>query len=284
LTGAAFGSLNASPWFNFSIAALFVVLALALFDVIAIDLSRYQPKGIDALSRDAAARDAAARDGAGRGGASRLLRGSSAAFLMGAVAALLAGACVAPVVISVLIIAGNLYRAGHAVGLVLPFVLGVGMALPWPFAGAGLSVLPKPGKWMTRVKYVFAAFVLLFAVYYAHEGYSLARDRLRDGEAAQVAAAQTRRVDQEGWLTSLPEALRQAKLEGKPLFIDFWAGWCKSCLTMDRTTFQDPAVKKALESFVKLKYRADDPTESPTKEVLERFTVLGLPTYLILRP
>lgn len=27
-----------------------------------------------------------------------------------------------------------------------------GMALPWPFAGAGLTFLPKPGRWMGRTR------------------------------------------------------------------------------------------------------------------------------------
>jgi len=239
------------------------MLALAMFNVFTIDLTRYQPNLTGALGR---------------------LRGAPAAFLLGGVAALLAGACVAPVVISVLVIAGNLYKAGHAVGLLLPFLLGIGMALPWPLAGAGLAVLPKPGKWMTRVKQAFGVFIFLFALYYAHVGYSLYGDRIGGGEAAHVASAQAQRIEKEGWLTSLPEALRRAKAEGRPLFIDFWASWCKSCLTMDETTFRDPEVRARLGSFVKVKYRAEDPAASPAREVLAYFGVLGLPTYVVVRP
>lgn len=40
LTAGTFGTINASPWFNTGIAALFVLLALAMFDVISIDFSR----------------------------------------------------------------------------------------------------------------------------------------------------------------------------------------------------------------------------------------------------
>ena len=72
-------------------------------------------------------------------------------FFMGAVSALLAGACVAPVVIAVLILSSELYLSGSITGLFFPFFLGLGMALPWPFAGAGLAFLPKPGKWMQIV-------------------------------------------------------------------------------------------------------------------------------------
>ena len=37
LTTATFGAINSTIWFNVGIAVLFVVLALAMFDVIAID-------------------------------------------------------------------------------------------------------------------------------------------------------------------------------------------------------------------------------------------------------
>src|SRR5439155_25641516 len=41
LTAGTFGTINASPWFNIGIAVLFVALALAMFDVITIDFSRF---------------------------------------------------------------------------------------------------------------------------------------------------------------------------------------------------------------------------------------------------
>jgi len=41
LTAGTFGSINSSPWFNLGIAVLFVVLGLAMFDVLMIDFSRF---------------------------------------------------------------------------------------------------------------------------------------------------------------------------------------------------------------------------------------------------
>ena len=102
---------------------LFVVLGLAMFDVVNIDFSRFS---------------------SGMRGPTQ--RGTFAvAFTMGAVAALLAGACVAPVVIQVVLFSSSLYASGTPLALALPFVLGLGMAIPWPIAGAGLAALPKPG-------------------------------------------------------------------------------------------------------------------------------------------
>ena len=79
---------------------------------------------------------------------------------MGAVAALLAGACVAPVVIQVVLFSSNLYANGTTAALALPFLLGVGMAIPWPIAGAGIAALPKTGAWMVRIKQVFGVVIL----------------------------------------------------------------------------------------------------------------------------
>ena len=261
LTGAQFGVLNSSPWFNIAIAIMFLALALAMFDVFLIDFSRFQT----------------------RIGTDQSKSGSFyMALILGGVAALLAGACVAPVVISVLLLSANIYAGGNPAGLVLPFLLGVGMALPWPFAGAGLSFLPKPGKWMNRVKYVFGIFILLFAGWYAYLGVSLLRDRSETSRAT-VTAAQQETIEQ-GWLTELDQALAVAKREGKPVFIDFWASWCKNCLKMEKTTFRDPEVTQRLESFVKLKYEADNIREPAVKAVLDHFDVMGLPTYIVLRP
>jgi thiol:disulfide interchange protein len=256
-----FGTINSSPWFNAIIAAVFVVLGLAMFDVLAIDFSRFQG-GVNF---------------ANKGG------GFVVAFVMGCVIALLAGACVAPVVIAVVLLSRDLYAHGSAaVGLLLPFVLGLGMALPWPFAGAGLSFLPKPGKWMVRVKYVFGVVILAFAAYYGWQAYSLFRDRYFVDKEAVLQSTQA--MDAEGWTASLAEGLARAKAENKPVFIDFWATWCKSCLTMNETTFQNADVKAKLNDFVKVKYQAEFPGDSPAKEVLDRFEVVGgLPSYRILR-
>ena len=249
---SAFGAINSTVWFNGLIAVLFAALALAMFDVFEIDFSRFQAAvGI-------------------RGNE----RGSFlVALAMGALSALLAGACVAPVVISTILQAQDLYSQGHAAALALPFLLGAGMALPWPFLGAGLSFLPKPGKWMVRVKQAFGVFILAFAVYYGHLAYTL---------WAPVASVPGK--DAAGWTASLEEGLARGLAEKKPVVIDFWATWCKNCAVMDKTVLKDTAVLRRLENHVKVKYQAEELTAAPAKDVAARFQVLGLPTYVILKP
>jgi thiol:disulfide interchange protein len=258
VTGATFGTLNASPAFNLAIALVFVILALAMFDVFTIDFSRFQRGGPTA--------------GQGRG---RL----GVALAMGGVSALLAGACVAPVVIAVLLHAATLHAEGNVLGLLLPFVLGLGMALPWPFAGAGLSLLPRPGAWMVRVKQGFGVLILAFAAYYGWLGYTL-----MPSAAPEPVPATTDDAEGVPWRHDLGPALAEAARDGRPVVIDVWASWCKNCLAMERTTLRDPAVQERLRGFVPVKFRAEDPRDPETKAVLDHFGVLGLPTFLVLLP
>ncbi len=259
LTAGTFGTINASPWFNAAIAALFIALALAMFDVITIDFS-----GLSSGFR-----------------AGETSRGTFLlAFGMGGVAALLAGACVAPVVIEVVLFSSDLYAKGTRIALALPFFLGVGMAVPWPIAGAGLASLPRPGAWMVRVKQVFGVLILATAVYYGYESYSIFANRWVDPGAVASSVQQKLKA---GWHASLAEGLDAARREHKPVLIDLWATWCKNCLTMDKTTLEDPAVTAALAGYVKIKFQAEDPEEPTTKRVMQRFNAVGLPTYVILR-
>ena len=167
-------------------------------------------------------------------------------------------------VISVLLLSANLYQDGHGAALILPCVLGLGMALPWPFAGAGVSFLPKPGGWMERVKYGFGVIILVIAAWYGMQSYKLFMNR--------------------GQAPSFYNMLAAAEKTGKPIFVDFRADWCKNCLTMEKSTFKVPEVVRRLEDFSEIIYSAENMKDPEVKAVLDYYGVLGLPTYLVLVP
>lgn len=262
LTGSKFGTLNSSPWFNLAIASVFLFLALAMFDIVNVDLSRFQKSSSEESS----------------GAKSKFI----VAYTMGTVAALLAGACVAPVVISVLLQATTLHAKGIAVGLLLPFLLGLGMGLPWPFAGAGLSFLPKPGKWMMRVKYGFGVMIILFAAYYGHLAFGLFRSN--SDMVAQARAGEPSGAANGNFTAELVKALNAAKADGRPVFIDFYASWCKNCSAMEHSTFASAKVKEQLAGYHEVRLQAEHPNESPAREVLDHFKVMGLPSFVVLLP
>ena len=246
--GGRFGGVNANPWFNWGVGIVFVCLSLSMFDIFLLDLTRF------------------------RGSAVRPGRGFGTAVLLGATAALLAGACVAPVLIWVLFFSAALYGGGNSLGLWLPFLLGVGLGLPWPFLGGGLGVLPRPGAWMVRVKQFFGVLILLFACYYFWNGAKL----LWTPKAAPV--------DDGYWKTDAAAAAAEARELGRPLFIDFWGVTCKACDTMDATTLRNPEVLRRLDQMTRLKIQADDFDAPALAPVLEHFNIPGLPAYVVLVP
>ena len=241
-SGAAFGSLQSMRPFNAAIAVLFLALGLAMLGVFHIDFTGHRRRIGGTLS----------------------WVGLAAA---GATAALLAGACVAPAVLGAMLYAAEAYAAGHAAALALPFVLGLGMASPWPFIGAGLSFLPKPGKWMVAVKWVFAVIAFALAAHYGR--IALAP---RDG-ATSKGAIDYRDFD---------VAYAEATATGKPVVIDFFASWCGSCTRMEEDTFPKPEVVKALADYVFLRVQVEDPFTDEAVALLARFGVRGFPAIVVI--
>lgn len=252
LTGAAFGVIQSAWWFNAAIAIVFVLLALALFDVFMIDFTRFSGPGSER-------------------------KGALAAFVAGALSAVLAGACVAPVLIAVLLLTSAYVAEGLYWALCLPFVLGLGMALPWPIAGAGLSLLPKPGAWMMWVKKIFGIVVLLFALYYAVVAYKALFPAVPTGQETLNAALEADASDS----TAVRKVIAQAGTERRPILIDFWGPACKNCELMEATTFRDAGVQEALKDFTIIKIRMDL-TDNRIEAVRQAYGVQGLPTYAVV--
>lgn len=78
-------------------------------------------------------------------------------------------------------------------------------------------------------------------------------------------------------LADLNTKLAQAKAEGKPVMLDFYADWCVSCKEMEHNTFSDPTVIAQLKPFVLLQANVTANNEDD-KALFKRFGVLGPPT------
>jgi len=259
--GAAFGSINASPWFNAFIAVLFAVLSLAMFEVIELDFSRFQSR-VDTR---------------------RMLQARYLGVLaLGAVSAVLAGACVAPVLVSVLLLATSLYQAGVTLAVLLPFLLGLGMALPWPLAAAGLARLPRPGPWMTAVRYGFGVVIAVLAIWYGSVAWRLWRGPTAGGFGAENGQVVHHDLRTGFTARDWAAVFEDARTSGRPILVDFWATWCKNCHAMDATTLRRPSVRQHLQTMVVVRCQLEQPDAEPAASVRRAFGVPGLPTYVIL--
>lgn len=78
-----------------------------------------------------------------------------------------------------------------------------------------------------------------------------------------------------------PAALAAARSTNKLLFVDFWAPWCHSCVSMRAYVFSDPAMVKLESRFVWLSVDTENPVNSG---VLGRFPVDVWPTLLVVDP
>lgn len=249
LGGATFGTLSALWYFNFGAALVFLFLGLSMFGVFTIDFSRF--------------------GGGIRTPSTARLAG---VFLLGGLSALLAGACVAPVVIAVLLHAANRYAAGYPVALLLPFLLGIGMGLPWPFAAAGLARLPKPGMWMVRVKQAFGVLIVLIGLYYGWLGLRLLLPERSASSAPSPALT-----------ASLTSAFRESARNGKPVLIDFRADWCKNCKAMGLGPLRNSRVRSLLRNFNLVELDVTRVSAPEVKAVMTRFGVSGLPAFVIAK-
>lgn len=242
--GLAFGAIQSSPWFNLVVAVVFLVLGLATSEVFFIDFSRFRPRPKAGVPADAK-------------------RGLGGPFLLGAGTAVLAGACVAPILLATLVLTAKWFAAGRTWAVALPFVLGAGMGLPWPFITAGMSVLPKPGMWMRWVNRVFAVVLFGFAVWYgwlAWGGFT-ARAEAAPAPAQENAAAED---------ASLPTLV----IVGAP--------WCKNCTAMEKTTLKEPSVVEALAKFNVKHVEINTFADLANYPELAGLDIKGVPAYVVI--
>ena len=65
------------------------------------------------------------------------------------------------------------------------------------------------------------------------------------------------------------------------MFVDVWATWCKNCLAMEKKTFKDADVQKALEHYAVIRLQAEKPNELMALPEFKDLNIKGLPAFVV---
>lgn len=99
-------------------------------------------------------------------------------------------------------------------------------------------------------------------------------------ETAPLAEASPAPAGAVKWAASFAEATKRAKIENKPIMVDFWATWCGWCKKLDSDVYSTGEFARAAQNIVSVKVNA----EGEERAVAEKYGVGNLPTVLYLTP
>lgn len=293
-----------SPYVLVGIAAVFVLFALGMFDVVTIQA----PAFLGGLGDKVVGRK----------------KGLLGVLLLGLVSGVAAGPCVAGPLLAVLTEIATM--GDRLLGAAMMFALAWGMGVLLVAAGVSSGLLPKAGAWTVWVKHLIGFVLLWAAVYFVRpvigepafwlasaavlvagtvflggldaltpESGPGARMKRLLGIAALAAAGWCALLGLElepragvgpaagaalpdAFLHGDPDLFREALDAGAPVVLDFTAEWCGYCKVLDRTTFADPAVRAELKRFRALKIDVDTRRNA---ELVRRFDIAGPPMILV---
>jgi len=308
-----------SPWTLGLFAALFVFLALSMFDLYQLRLPRRQQNLISGIS-------ARQRGGSVKGAA-----------LLGLLAALLVTPCISAPLAGALIYISTTEDPLFG-GLAL-FSLSLGMGMPLLLLGVGGSaLLPRTGPWMRSIQGLFGVLLLGLAIWTLERvlpdpvilalwsvlavgsaiylgvfdfapgngwkklrqaggvmllfyGMMLLAGALSGGnDPTRPLAAWSGRTTTESAQGSkdtrtvhgsaqLRSALHAAATAGKPAIVEFYADWCISCKLMQRNVYPHPQVQGLLAGFQWIRVDLTE-TRAWQRTLLAEYGLFGPPVLL----
>ena len=89
------------------------------------------------------------------------------------------------------------------------------------------------------------------------------------------------RRSQVAWGSDLSAALVEARKSGRPVFVEVYAEWCGPCKQMERDTFSEADVGRALAPLNPV--RLDD-DKADVQRQMAAWGAMALPTHLLIEP
>ena len=288
-TGKMLGSVLQSPYVTVGISTLLLLLALSLFGYWEIKM----PPRINRLL-------------------SKQFSGYKSSFFIGLLFGVFAAPCVGPFIIGLMLyIAKN---ADPITGFLYFFCLSLGMGVPIgilaTFSGM-LSRLPSSGEWMVWIRRLFAWVLIFMSLYMLRsvlgrelERYALSimfflcgihlgiLDKSRIpvsiryftiilSTAASFWIYFSYSPSKINWILYNEKIIEEAKREGRPIIIDFYADWCFSCRELEKRLFYRSDVVEMSKKFLMVKVDLTKPLPEQ-KELLRKFDIKGVPTIVFI--
>jgi len=280
LSGKLFGSWLQQPAVLIGLALLMLVLASSMFGAWEMSV----PKFI-----------------ANRSGGRAGLAGAA---VMGLFVGIVAAPCVGPVVVALFTLVAGVGKP--LLGFVMFGSLALGLGSPYLVA---LNAMPRPGEWMVQVKKAMGFVLIAMAFYFVRpligdEAFRwgavasllvgalfLFFSRGVRGRVLRLACASLLLIASAAfvlprgkgtlvqWQKYDAKAIANA---GKPVIIDFYAGWCLPCKELDEKTFSDRTVASELDRFVRVKADLTNDQDPTVQQLTKQYAIVGVPTIVFI--
>ncbi|OGM11868.1 hypothetical protein A2V80_01710 [Candidatus Woesebacteria bacterium RBG_16_39_8b] len=155
-------------------------------------------------------------------------------------------------------------------------ILGLFLIITAVFSG-GFDRLTHESASFQRAKKAFGLIAFIFGTYFL-VGHLMIKGFILPPFSATTPAQSVTTQEKINWVVSEEEGLRQARMEGKPAMIDFWASWCAACMEFEKITYANPEVMKELKKFVNIKIDCTNTNDPKIKQLWEKYGIVGLPT------
>jgi thiol:disulfide interchange protein DsbD len=302
-------TLIQTPIFVLISSCIFLLLGLAMFDLIEVKLPNRLHNYIHTKS---------ANLGNGR---------YFSAFILGVLSSFLLGPCVTPpLIIAISFIA----KTGNVInGILGLYAISLGMGLPiLILSTVGNKLLPKSGAWMNTIKHIMGIIIIALAIYLTYPLINLGNSFLSIGVLCFITALafllikQFRSHDLEllihkimpilmiiiglgfvilgstnqptttsqltitnqtggGTVVSINDLDKILAASNKPIIIIVAAKWCSICRELEATTFRDKDLLDKFKQFTVIHFDMTD-NQPDSTQLLKRYKLYGPPAIIIL--